>query len=330
MSDPAQRRPKAYPPPQFPPHRPRLFARMPPAVFPALLGTLGLGLALRRAEAALGLPEGLAEVVLGAAVALWAFATFGYLVKLARRGGTLIEDLRTLPGRAGVAAASLGLLLVAAAVVPYAPTLARGVLFAGLGLHAALAGLVIWLFLKSPPEAREVTPVWHLNFVGFILGGLTAVPLGMIWLAAALLWLTMPVAVAIWAVSLVQLWRRPPPAPLRPMLAIHLAPAALFSTVATGIQAWLIALPALVLGAVLLIVLVSAGRWLAASGYSALWGAFTFPLAAFVSALFALRMDVTATLFLIAALGLIPPILYRVLKAWASGDLALRSNAAEA
>ena len=43
-----QVRPKAFPPPEFPPHRAKLFAKMPPAVFPVLLGLLGLGLALRR------------------------------------------------------------------------------------------------------------------------------------------------------------------------------------------------------------------------------------------------------------------------------------------
>ncbi|MBL9056147.1 MAG: hypothetical protein JNJ84_07720, partial [Rhodobacteraceae bacterium] len=67
------RRPKSFPPPEFPPRRPALFARTPPAVFPVILGLLGLGLALRRALAALQLPGGLVEAALGALLVLWAF-----------------------------------------------------------------------------------------------------------------------------------------------------------------------------------------------------------------------------------------------------------------
>ena len=57
-----ERRPKAYPPPEFPPRRPKLFAKTPPAVFPVVLGLLGLGLALRRAADVTGLPETLHDV----------------------------------------------------------------------------------------------------------------------------------------------------------------------------------------------------------------------------------------------------------------------------
>jgi tellurite resistance protein len=43
------RRPRAFPPPEFPPRKPKLFARTPPAVFPVLLGLEGLALALHDA-----------------------------------------------------------------------------------------------------------------------------------------------------------------------------------------------------------------------------------------------------------------------------------------
>jgi tellurite resistance protein len=45
-----------------------------------------------------------------------------------------------------------------------------------------------------------------------------------------------PVATGVWAFSLWQLFTRIPPAPLRPLLAIHLAPASLFAIV--GGRAW--------------------------------------------------------------------------------------------
>jgi tellurite resistance protein len=332
MADQAPRlkRPKMYPAPEFPPHRPKLFAKVPPAAFPVVMGLLGLGLALRRAADSLPIPSGLAEMVLGAVSLLWLFCLLAYGAKLARRPGVLIEDLRTLPGRAGVAALILSGLLVAAVLVPYAPGLARLMLFAGLALHAGFALLMARLLIKAPPEARGVTPVWHLIFVGFILGGLSAAPLGLTGLASALLWGTLPVAAGIWAVSVWQLITRVPPPPLRPLLAIHLAPASLFATVAAMIGQGQWALGFAVLGGVILTALVFAVNWITAAGFSPLWGAFTFPVAALTGALYALRMDATATVLLIAALGIIPFIAFRVLQGWAKGDLATKTNAAEA
>ena len=323
-------RPKSFPPPQFPLRRPALFARMPPAVFPVLMGTLGLGLALRRGLAGFGLAGDPAELLLGLAVGLWAFAATGYLIKLARRPGVLLEDLRILPGRAGLAAASLGLLLIAAALVPYAPGLARGLLLLGLALHGALALLVLRLWFAAPPEAREITPVWHLTFVGFIMGGLAAQPLGMTGLAMALLWLTLPVALAIWAVSARQLIRRIPPAPLRPLLAIHLAPASLFATVAASLGQSLLADVMLLIAALIALALLFSLRWLVLSGFSALWGAFTFPMAAFSSALFARDLATTGGIFSVLTLLVTGFVLWRVLQAWAKGSLAAKTNAAEA
>lgn len=328
--DPAGFRPKAFPSPQFPPHRPKRFARMPPAVFPAILGLLGLGLMLRRAMSVLALiPEG-ADLLLGAAVALWVFAAFGLAVKIARRPAVVLEDLKTLPGRAGFASAVLGLYLTVAAIAPFAPALGKALLVIGMALQAALAARTFQVWLGAPPEAREITPVWHLTFVGFIVAALAALPLGWTGLAAMLFWITLPVAVAIWAVSALQLIRRIPPAPLRPLLAIHLAPAALLATVGAGIGQTGLALALLGLALLILLGLVAVLGWIIEAGFTALWGAFTFPLSAFGSALFALGFDVTGTMALIAALGVIPWIGYRVLKLWAGGQLAVKTNAAEA
>lgn len=329
-SDPKAFRPKAFPPPQFPPHRPALFARMPPAVFPVLLGTLGLGLALRRGFVFLGLPGDVAELLLGLAVGLWVFAAAGYAIKLLRRPGVLIEDLRPLPGRAGLASAGLGMMLVAAALAPYAPGVGRGVLVVAMALHLGLAALVLRGFFAAPAEAREITPVWHLQFTGFIVAALAAVLLGWPGLAQGLLYATLPVGGAIWGWSVVQLVRRIPPAPLRPLLAIHLAPASLFATVSAELALPQLAQGSVALAGVIFLALMIAARWIVAAGFSALWAAFTFPLAAFASALFAVDLGATGTIVLALAAAGIPPILIKVLQAWAKGGLAAKTNAAEA
>ncbi|KAF0170906.1 MAG: tellurite resistance/dicarboxylate transporter TDT family [Rhodobacteraceae bacterium] len=327
-----ERRPKAFPPPEFPPRKPKLFAKTPPAIFPVVLGLLGLGLTLRKGLAVLGLPGGVVEAASGALLAFWAFATLALLAKIARRPGVVAEDLRVLPGRAGMAASSMSAMLAAAVLVPYAPGLAYGLMALALVAHALLAGLVIWGLWQAPAEQRVVSPVWHVSFAGFIVAGIPALALGQTGLAQGLLWATLPVAALIWGISLAQLIARIPPAPLRPLLAIHLSPAALFCIVAAGLEQPLLAQSFAAFGAVILLALIVAARWLTQTGFSALWGSFTFPLAAYASALIGLGGPVgqAGLVLAVIALGVIPPIAWTVIKLWPTGKLAAKTNAAEA
>ncbi|MGP3696480.1 SLAC1 family transporter [Rhodobacter sp. NSM] len=322
-------RPPVFPPPQFPPRRSRPFQRTPPAIFPPILGLLGLGLGLRAAGDIWGLDTGVGEAVLGAVTGLGAFAVAAYAAKVVQRPKVVIEDLRVLPGRAGLAALVLGLLVLAAVLLPYSLAAARVVLVAGLGLQALLALTVGTLFLTGPKEGRAVTPVWHLHFVGFIIGGLTAAPVGWPGLGLAILAFCAPVAAAIWLGSLLQFVRRVPPAPLRPLLAIHLAPAALLGLVSLNQGMPMVATACGAVGGVFLVILVASGRWLLASGFSPLWGALTFPLAAYAGLLLNL-WPIAGGVLLVAAVLAIPPIAVRILQDWAKGNLAVRTNAAEA
>lgn len=330
MTDPIPLRPKTTPPPDFPPLRPARFTRTPPAVFPVILGLLGLGLALKRALMALGLNVGLADAALGAFTALWAFAVFAYSTKVLRRFSVVFEDLRVLPGRTGLAALSMGGMLVATELAEFSPTVAKAVLIAALALHLGQAVLLVIVLRTLPPEGRRVTPGTHLNFVGFIVGGLAAVPLGWNGLALTLLALTIPVALAIWAISAVQLVRSIPPAAFRPMLAIHLAPASLFASVAALTGQAALAQGFAALACILLLSLLLCARWITAAGFSAIWGSFTFPLTACASALILTGWTAAGMGVLIAALGIVPLIAWKTLVLWGSGQLAARTNAAEA
>jgi len=324
------RRPAMYPVPEFPPRKARLFARTPPAVFPVLLGLLGLGLALRKGLADLALPGGLADLVLGAVGALWLFAALAYGLKLARRPGVLAEDMRALPGRGGVAALSQGGMALAGSLAPMAPGLGKGLLVAALLVHAVQAVVLVGVLRRLPDAARKVNPTLHLTFVGPLVGAVSAQVLGWSDLAVALFWAMLPVAVLIWGLNAALFAREVPPAPLRPLLAIHLAPASLLATVAaqTGREELAVGL-ALSGGAYLLLLLVSA-RWLLGAGFSPMWGSLTFPLAAFAGALFMLGWVWSGVMVLVLTLGLVPWIAARVLKMWATGSLAQRTNAAEA
>lgn len=331
-NEPARFRPKAFPPPEFPPRRVPLFARTPPAIFPVLLGLIGLALALRAGLARLGFPSAPGDAVAGVVAGLWALGTIAYLAKLARRPGVIWDDMKVLPARAGIAAASVGGMGVAGLLAPFAPGVAIGLLYAMLAAHVLVALVVLAVLARLPAEGRAANPGWHISFVGFIVGGQAAAVLGLEGLARGLLWATVPVAALIWAISLAQLVRRVPPAPLRPMLAIHLAPASLFATVAALTGQTGLAAGFGVLAVAIFVALLLAGRWMTEAGFSPLWGAFTFPLAAFSGAM--IRLDGLWASFgiglLAVALVAVPVITFRVLKMWATGALAAKTGAAEA
>jgi tellurite resistance protein len=309
-----------------------LWRRMPPALFPPLMGLFGLGLGWRMAAQNWSIPAGFGDAILGAVTLLYLFCGGAYLAKILVRPTALIEDARILPGRAGLAAFSLCMMLTAAVLAPFAPGLATGVALLAFGLHVALVVLVVVLLRQAPPEGRVVTPVFHLVFVGFIIGGVAANALDRPDLAELLFWAMIAPAIAIWGASARQFAFQIPPAPLRPLLAIHLAPASLLSIVGQGAG---IAQAGLIFGLWALAILTSllvAGRWIASAGFSPLWGAFTFPLAACATAMLGLGAQVPAfgllgLGLLLAATGLIPWIAFRILKLWPDGTLAARTNA---
>ncbi len=315
--------------------RPGLFRQTPPAIFPALFGLFGLGLAWRQAVVTFSLPPAISETYLGAVSLLFLFCVAAYLSKAIRRPAVVVEDMRTLPGRAGVAAISIGILLLAVVLVRYDAALARSVLYLGLGLHGLIAVLFIAVLATGPAEQRMVTPAWHLTFVGFVLVPLSALPLGLyelgLWVFYAM-WLA---AGAIYAVSLRQLLKRDPPPPLRPLLAIHLAPPSVLGLVALLLEQVTLAIWLAGLGALILAALLLRSRYVTAAGFSALWSAFTFPSSAFAGLCLGLAnatgMDLfrlAGAILLVAVTFMIPVIAYKVFQAWARGVLGPMTNAA--
>jgi tellurite resistance protein len=325
-------RPKRFPPPEFPPQRARLFARTTPAVFPSILGLLGLASALRLALARLGWDPGPGDLAAGLAAALWGFAAVAYGTKIARRPGVVPEDLRVLPGRAGLATMTMGGMAAAGLLAAYSATAGSVLLVLALAGHAVQALLLLRLLSGLPPETRTVNPTLHLSIVGFIVAAPPALALGWTAMAEALFWAVMPVAAGIWVLSLRQFVSSVPPAPLRPFLAIHLAPAALLALVGGLLGRVELAAVFLGLGTVYGLVLLAGVRWVTQAGPSPLWGSFTFPRAALASAM---RGAGGAWLWpgilvLVMALGLIPAIAWWVLKRWPGGRLAAVTNASAA
>jgi tellurite resistance protein len=312
---------------------PAYWRSKPPAIFPSFLGLFGLGLGWRRAAEIFAVPGWIGEVVLWATLALYLIGALSYMAKTLARPGVVAQDMGSVPGRAGVGAISLGLLLVAVMVQPVSTGLALVLLGMGLVGHAVLAVMAIRIILSLPSEQRHVMPSWHLAFVAFIVGPISAVPLGLTSLSYAILWLTVGLSVLIYVTSVKHISATPPP--LRPLMAIHLAPFSLFTTVASALGHPRLAMVFALFATLILIALVLRQKWLRQGGFTPLWSAFTFPLAAYSIALLNLGGQSTVIAaagfgVLVVASALIPLIVIRVLRLWASGKLAMATKAAVA
>jgi tellurite resistance protein len=145
--------------------------------------------------------------------------------------------------------------------------------------------------------------------------------------------MTVGLSVLIYVTSVKHISATPPP--LRPLMAIHLAPFSLFTTVASALGHPRLAMVFALFATLILIALVLKQKWLRQGGFTPLWSAFTFPLAAYSIALLSLGGQSTVIAaagfgVLVVASALIPLIVIRVLRLWASGKLAIATKAAVA
>lgn len=311
--------------------------RTPPALFPPILGLWGLAMAWSRTPDAFGMPAGIGQFLMGAMVLLYLFTAGYYMAKVVARPGVLGEDLKVLPGRAGLAALSMSGMILAVALIPYSPLVAEVVLVLAVAAHALVALMIARNLATGPAEARTVTPVMHLTFVGFIVSPFAALQLGWTGFSTLVFWAAFAAALVIWAASALQFVRQSVPAPLRPLLAIHLAPASLLGTVALFMGMQTLGLVLAYVAIVILAGLLVSVRWIVAAGFSPFWGGFTFPLAAFSSLMMVLGAGGYGEHFryiggvaLVGATFLIPWIALKVVKLWLKGVLAEKTNSATA
>ena len=261
--------------------------RAPSSMFPICLGAVGAGLLWRKAAETLAAPAVIGEVWLGLAIMLYVVCAVFYARKLALRPTAIMDDLGPVPARAAVSAASMCMMLIAAALVPYAPGLAALLLLAGLTHHLIHAIMVLWVLVHSSSEERAINPTLYLPFVGQIVAPIAGVPLGYWAASAVIFWSAVAAWTVITAVSLKRILSAPIPKPLRQGMVIFLAPSGVgvisadllnaswspvmmlvFGVAATGFAIWL----ATRIG------------WLVAGGWTPAWGAFTFPTVALAGA----------------------------------------------
>ena len=313
-----------------------LWRSTPPAIFPVCLGLLGLGLGWRSAADVLPVAVDIGDVLLGLGSAYYlVFLTF-YLCKLAARPGVLLEDMTNPAARAGVAALAMSMMLLAAALLPLGVSVPP-VWWTGVILQVGASAMGCFAIWKDPPGMRQFSTFQYLTFVGPVVGPAAGIPLGYVTESLVLTLAALVAYVVITVGYCGRLLRRLPSLRMRPALAIFLAPICLFAT-SFGLLGfdWAFHLFYWLANAVALVLLVLT-PWMIRGGYSPVWAAFTFPIAAFlqVQVLAVAKGDgVLAVAGTYATMAIGTPVIlyvvYRSTMTWVTGELAASSGAARA
>jgi len=315
------------------PQRFPFWRQTPPAIFPVTLGFMGLGLAWRNASQILGISHEIGDLLLGVSTAYMVWFLSLYFLKALSRPSVVFEDLRIPPNRAGVASVPMSVMLLAAALLPFNVHVPE-VWWVGVVLQFLAITLVTIVILRDPPEMRAFSPFQYLSYVGPVVAPIAGIPLGF---ATESLWLAFFALAAFVVITIgyaAKLIRVRPPVPLRPSLAIILAPSGLLALTFAQ-QDWpVLFLIFYALSWLIALTLLFAARWLIAGGWTPMWGSFTFPIAVFTNmqveaANHGMERVAIIGIWLGLSIGtpLILFIVYKATMAWIQGDLAKKTGA---
>lgn len=290
-----------------------------PALFPTLFGAVALAILWQYHGA---------PVVGWLMICLWIIATTSYLTRVAIDPSIISRDLDTLPGRTGLTAMNLTLMLVAGLVGTRWLLLGQIALIAALLIQCALVFAVGRRILRADATGKMVQPVWQMVFTGFVVAIPAAAGVGSLPLAQTLLGVSVVMALAIWGLTAAMFAQnRFPPPQLRPTLAIHLSPAAMIGIGGIACGYPMIGTVFFGISVAIFVALVIKMGWLTAHGFSPFWGSFTFPFVAFASLSFFVTPWLGWLLLCIATL-LITMIAVRILRMWGDGVLGTMTFAA--
>ena len=258
----------------------RSLAHLPLPLLAVPLGLGGLGLAWRQA----GVPW-VGEPLMALTALAWVLILALHASRAIRHPEAALADWRN-PMRCGfVGAASIGMMLTAAALLPHAPGLARALLLPAVVLHLAIGLSLLARVLRGEGSHAMLVPPLMIPLVGNVLAPLFLVPLGLPMLG----WMLFGVGMLLWLglqpLLLGRLFEAALPPPMRPSLAILLAPSAVGALAIEALGGPLPAFLALYgLAAFTFALLLMVLRPMLGAGFTLGYWGFTFPLAAFTTA----------------------------------------------
>ena len=257
-----------------------------------------------------------------------------YLRKVIARPKVLFEDMTNPSARAGIAAAAMSMMLLAAALLPFGISVPQ-VWWTGVVLQIGASAVVCYAIWHDPPDRRKFTPFQYLTFVGPVVGPVAGVPLGYVTESILLSLAAFVAFLIVTAGNALQLLQQRPPIHLRPSLAIFLAPICLFA-ISFGLLEFEGAFFVFYWAAnIVAMVLLLLTPWLVAGGWSPVWSSLTFPTAAFLQVQVmkvSKGADALAVVGVYSALAIATPLIlfigYRFFFLWIGGELSEQTGAA--
>jgi tellurite resistance protein len=210
-------------------------AHFPVPFFATVMGLAGMTLALHLAETRFGWPHLASRIALGLTIVDFLFVALVYGMKALRHPAAVVADWKHPVKLAFFPAISISLLLIATALRPEAPDLARLVWGIGAAGQAVLTLAVISGWIGHRPfQPVHISPAWFIPAVGNVVAPVAGLPLGFVELS----WLFFSTGMIFWIVLLTLVMNRlifhdPLPGRLLPTLVILIAPPAV------GFLAWL-------------------------------------------------------------------------------------------
>ncbi|RYH12099.1 SLAC1 anion channel family protein [Tropicimonas sp. IMCC6043] len=269
---------------------PRL-AHFPVTFYATVMGLAGLTLATHVVETWFGVGALASHVFLAATVLAFVSISVFFAVKWRRHRAQFRAEWNHPVKKAFFPAISISLLLIATALAPSVPDVARGIWLLGAALQAVLTLAVISGWIGHRPfQPMHISPAWFIPAVGNVVAPVAGVGLGFVELS----WLFFSAGLVFWLILLVLVMNRlifhdPLPGKLLPTVAILIAPPAV------GFLAWINlnsgqpdALARILLNAAYLfaaLVAVQAPK-IRKTPFALSWWALSFPIAALTIATF--------------------------------------------
>ncbi|MGM0584597.1 MAG: SLAC1 anion channel family protein [Pseudomonadota bacterium] len=207
---------------------PSRLANFPVTFFAVIMGLLGLALALHGAAPRLSWAGPASDAALGASLAAIAGLGALYIAKWLRHPAEARAEWHHPVRIAFFPAISISALLLATALAPRAPEIARPLWLAGALAQGALTLAVVssWIGARAFQHGH-LTPAWFIPAVGNVVAPVAGASLGFVELS----WLFFSAGLVFWLVLLTLVVNRlifhdPLPARLFPTLVILIAPPA--------------------------------------------------------------------------------------------------------
>jgi tellurite resistance protein len=200
----------------------------PISFFAVVMGLAGFAIAVQRAEAILGVPNGVGLVLAWIAAATFVLIAGFYAFKLLNYRDEVMRELTHPVKLSFFPAISIGFILLSIALHAASPALAFGLLAVGASLQLVLTLFVLsrWI-TQTAFEIQHANPSWFIPVVGNILVPLAAVDHGLTEIA----WFFFSIGLVFWLVLQTIVFNRfifhhPLPAKLAPTFFILMAPPA--------------------------------------------------------------------------------------------------------